>query len=71
MDNLCARTAQSSGKVKTKVAELLKLFMQICPDVFQAKVINKVEQVLGYYKKEGPDFDSMEKMIQDALNKKK
>jgi Holliday junction resolvase RusA-like endonuclease len=45
--------------------------MQICPNVLTVKVIMKVEQVLGHYRKEAPDFDSMEKAIQDALNKKK
>ena len=71
IEPLCARTAQSSGKNKANVLELLKLFMEICPNVLTVKVIMKVEQVLGHYRKEAPDFDSMEKAIQDVLNKKK
>ena len=71
MDNLCARIAQSSGKPKPAVSQLFKLFMETCPEVFTTKVYNKVEQVLGHYCKQAPNFDAMEKAIKTALNSSK
>ena len=71
MDNLCARTGDSSGKSKQEVSKLIKVFMQICPDVLTTKVYNKVEQVLGHYNKTAPQFDDMEKAIEKALHCKK
>ena len=71
METLRTVTAQSCGKNKNAVSELLELFIKVCPEVFRKKVINKVEQVLGDYRKEAPDFDGMEKKIQEALNKAK
>ena len=65
------RIAQGSGKAKQKVEQQLKLFMQICPEVFTLKMINKVEQVLGNYNKVAPEFDAMEQKIQEALKKRK
>ena len=53
------------------MSKLLKLFLEICPNVFTVKVINKIEQVLGHYRKEAPDYDAMEKAIQEALKNKK
>ena len=35
------------------------------------KTYNKVEQVLGNYYKAAPDFDKMEKALQEALTKRK
>ena len=71
MDTLCARTSDSSGKSKQEVSKLLKLFIQICPQVMKTKVINKAEQVLGYYNKAGPNFSQMEEDIKKALDCKK
>jgi len=71
LETLRTVTAQSCGKNKNAVSELLELFIKVCPEVFRKKVINKVEQVLGDYRKEAPDFDGMEKKIQEALNKAK
>lgn len=68
LDQLCARAAQSSGKSKQTVSDLLKVFMKTCPEVFNTKVYNKVEQLLGHYCKTAPDFDNMEKKIQEALS---
>ena len=71
MDTLCARTSDSSGKSKQEVSKLLKLFIQICPQVMKTKVINKAEQVLGYYNKAGPNFSQMEEDIKKALDCKR
>ncbi len=71
LNDLCARIAQSSGKPKPLVSNLLQLFLKICPEVFTTKVYNKVEQVLGHYNRQAPDFDGMEKAIQNAVNTRK
>ena len=71
METLRTVTAQSCGKNKNAVSELLELFIKVCPEVFRKKVINKVEQVLGNYNKVAPEFDAMEQKIQEALKKRK
>eukprot|EP00093_Oithona_nana_P014019 14019.XXX_705263_704415_1 [CDS] Oithona nana genome sequencing. len=71
MDTLCARMSDSSGKSKQEVSKLLKLFIQICPQVMKTKVIKGMEQVLGYYNKAGPNFTQMEDDIKKALHCKK
>ena len=71
MDVLSSRIAQSSGKAKSNVSELFSLFCKVCPQVFTTKVYNKVEQVLGHYCKQAPNFDEMEKAIRTTLETKK
>ena len=70
-DQLCSRTADSSGKSKQVVTELLKIFILTCPDDLETKQIKKVNQVLAKYNRQAPDYDRMEKALKEALNKKK
>ena len=70
-DQLILRTADSSGKSKNEVTELMKVFLDECPEVLTVKTYNKVQQVLGHYNKVAPNFDGMENTLKTALSKKK
>ena len=61
----------SSGKSVTEAKELLNLFIEICPQYLEKKVIRKVEQVLRNYNQIAPEFDRMEAIIKEALEKEK
>ena len=61
----------SSGKSVTEAKELLNLFIEICPQYLEKKVIRKVEQVLRNYNQIAPEFDRMEAIIKETLEKEK
>ena len=61
----------SSGKSINEAKELLNLFIEICPQYLEKKAIRKVEQVLRNYNQIAPEFDKMEDIIKEALEKEK
>ena len=61
----------SSGKSINEAKELLNLFIEICPQYLEKKVIRKVEQVLRNYNQIAPEFDRMEAIIKETLEKEK
>ena len=61
----------SSGKSLIEAKEILNLFIEICPQYLEKKTIRKVDQVLRNYNQIAPEFDKMEDIIKETLEKEK
>ena len=61
----------SSGKSVIEAKELLNLFIEICPQYLEKKTIRKVEVVLRNYNQIAPEFNKMEDMVKQTLEKEK